>query len=195
MSSRQRSGRPRPQQQRPQAPRQQQGRPAQPGQRGERSIGTFTSAREAGYRPPPNPLAGLTFGLDGETFRCQGELDLLDQGELAMLSMSPMDTRDAAGLAMMVQFLQLAFGYEEYTRFHMHVRARKTPPETQLEILSGISEAVGLWTREETGRPTMRPSSSSPGPRETDERVARVISLQTGEVQVIDPEAQEAQTR
>jgi hypothetical protein len=193
MSNRQRSGRPRPAQQR--ARPQQQGRPAPLSDRGERSIGTFTSDAPPGYRPPPNPLAGLKFDLDGETFRCQGELDLLDQGELAMLSMSRMDTADAAGLALVSQFLQLAFGYDEYTRFHHHVRSRRTPVDTQLEILYGISEAVGLWTQEQTGRPTRPRTSFSGGPQEKDERVARVISIQTGEVEVIDPEAQAAQTR
>src|SRR6266567_2865238 len=123
MSSRQRSGRPRPAQQgrRPQPPRQ-----ARPG----RSIGTFTSDWPQDYEPPPNALDGIEFRLDGEVFRCQGELDLLDQGELSMLSMSSMDIRDAAGLAMVSQFLQLAFGYDGYQRFHAHVRARRTPLET-----------------------------------------------------------------
>jgi len=162
--------------------------------RNRRNLGSFTSGKPEGYEPEPNPLEGIEFTLDGERFECKGELDLLDKSELALLALSSQDIRSPQGVAMISQFLQLAFGSQEYMRFKWHVRNNKTPEETQVEILTRVSEAVGIFMEAETGHPTGPRSSSSRGPSATDERVSRVISLAGGDVTVIDPEAMADQT-
>src|SRR5258707_8597927 len=169
--------------------RARQSRPAQQvplDPRNRRNLGQFSSEKPGDYEPDPNPLEGIEFPLDGERFRCLGQLDMLDKSELALLAMSTTDTRSPQGVAMISQFLQLAFGSQEYLRFKWHVRSEKTPEETVVAILKGISEAVGVTIEAETARPTRPRSSSSPGPSATDGQVARVISLAGGEVTVVD---------
>lgn len=152
----------------------------------ERSVGTFSSDWPDDYEPMPNPLAGIVFTLDGEKFRCQGELDLLDRSELSMLAMSSMDVRSPQAVALVAQFLQLAFGPAEYLRFKSHVRAHKTPDDEQVAILGAISSLVTADIEQDTGRPTVRRSRSSAGQSEREERVSRVISLQAGDVTIVD---------
>ena len=177
--------------------RARQSRPAQQvplDPRNRRNLGSFSSEKPGDYEPDLNPLEGIEFTLDGERFRCLGQMDMLDKSELALLALSTTEMRSPQGVAMISQFLQLAFGSEEYLRFKWHVRSEKTPDETVVAILKKISEAVGVGIEAETGRPTRPRSSSSRGPSETDERVSRVISLAGGDVTVIDPEAMAGQT-
>jgi hypothetical protein len=173
----------------------EQGRPAALNSR--RHLGSYTSDKPDGYEERPNPLEGIGFTLDGEEFRCEGKLDLLDTSELTILSMSSMDTRSPQGMAMIAQFLQLAFGPMEYMRFKAHLRMHETPDDVTLNILADISDTVGATTERLTGRPTRRRSSSSPGPEDGDGRVSRIISLgrEQGDVTVIDQEAMGDQTR
>ena len=166
--------------------RQPQARQVPLDNRNRRNLGSFSSDKPPGYQPDPNPLEGIEFTLDGERFECKGELDFLDKGELALLATSSLDINSPQAPAMMSQFLQLAFGPQEYLRFKWHVRRSKTPEDTQVEILTRISEAVGIWAEQETGRPTRPRSSSSRGPSAKDGQVARVISLAGGEVTVVD---------
>jgi len=177
--------------------RARQSRPAREvplDQRNRRHLGSFTSDKPPGWEPEPNPLEGIEFDLDGELFECKGELDLLDKSELALLSMSTMEINDPKGVAMVAQFLQLAFGGQEYLRFHWHVRNHETPEDTQVEILTAIARAVGVAVEQQSARPTRPRSSSSRGPSATGERVSRVISLGGGDVTVIDPAAMADQT-
>lgn len=152
-----------------------------------RSVGDFTSDWQDDYDSPVNPLAGITFTLDRVTFECLGEMDLLDKSELSMLAMSSMDVRSPSAVGIVAQFLQLAFGPAEYLRFKSHVRAMKTPDDAVLKILASISDLVTADVQEVTGRPTGPRSRSSAGRSATDERVSRVISLQGGDVQIVDP--------
>src|SRR5258708_7398194 len=162
--------------------RARQSRPAQQvplDPRNRRNLGSFSSEKPGGYEPDLNPLEGIEFTLDGER---------------VLLALSTTEMRSPQGVAMISQFLQLAFGSEEYLRFKWHVRSEKTPDETVVAILKKISEAVGVGIEAETGRPTRPRSSSSRGPSETDERVSRVISLAGGDVTVVDAEAMADQT-
>jgi hypothetical protein len=163
-----------------------QGKPAALNPRRRLDVGEFTSDPPDDYEENLNPLDGIGFTLDGERFECKGELDLLDKSELTMLAMSSLDTRSPEAVAMISQFLRLAFGPQEYLRFRAHVRSHRTPDDTQLAILAGISEVISEALQDATGRPTRPRSSSSAGPSETDDRVSRVISLGTGDVQIVD---------
>lgn len=145
----------------------------------------FTSATPPGGTQRPNVLKGITITLDGEDFECQGHMTLLDLSELSALALSAMDTRSPQGIAMVSQFLQLAFGPNVYLLFKSHVREHNTHDDTIFEILGEITQEVGLFTTEATGRPTSPRGPSSPGPSATDDRTARVISLDQGEVTVV----------
>jgi hypothetical protein len=152
-----------------------------------RRVREFSSAPPEGAEPPKrNPLEGIEFTLDKVAFKCNGRLDLLDISELSMLAVSGTDVRSPQGLAMIAQFLQIAFGPLEYMRFRMHVREHDTHEDTVFQIVQEISEAIGIFTEGETGRPTGPPSSSSPGEPDRAEQISRVISLGTGDVTLVD---------
>lgn len=151
------------------------------------AVREFSSKRKAGEKPEPNPLEGVSFTLDGETFKCEGKLDLLDKSELAALAIAGQDITSPHGTAMLSQFLSMAFGGREYIRFKMHTRLHDTPDEILFEILQGITEEIGIFTEAQTGRPFVPPSSSSATQPEPGERISRLISLQTGDVQIVDP--------
>lgn len=152
------------------------------------AVREFSSEPQPGQEPAqPNPLKGVSFTLDGEKFECLGELDFLDRSELSALAVAGTDITSPHGLAMLSQFLHMAFGGNEYIRFKMHTRLHKTPPEILFEILKGITEEIGIFTEAQTGRPFGPPSSSSATPPDPGERISKVISLQTGDVKIVDP--------
>jgi hypothetical protein len=149
---------------------------------------SFTSERTPDMEPDrPNPLAGAEIELDGAVFRCEGRIDLLDVSELSVLAVMGTDTRSPQGLAMLAQYLQLAFGPSEYLRLKMHCREYDTPHEVIFGIVEEITAAVQEWTEQQAGRPTMRPSSSSDGPPERDAEISRVVSLAGGSVTQVGP--------
>jgi hypothetical protein len=148
------------------------------------SIGEFTSERSA---EEENPLEGLTFRLDKETFALEGHMSILQLSELARHAVGGEDAmKDAAASAMLAESLSQAFGAEEYDRFRKHVRDHGTPDEVVLAITAGINELVQSRVEEMTGRPTGQRSRSSRGRSKQEQRMSRVISLQTGDVQVVE---------
>ena len=144
----------------------------------------YSSARP-GTQPQPNPLAGVTFTLDGVTFSCAGGLRMLDVSELAETAAAGLDSRDPAAVAAITQFLRLALGDAEYRRFRAHTREHGTPDEVILDIIAGLNEELGAGVEAATGRPTVPQPGSSPGLPDPDERVSKVVSLGTGDVRVM----------
>jgi hypothetical protein len=149
---------------------------------------TFTSERTPDMEPDrPNPLAGEYVELDGIRFNCEGRIDLLDVSELSALAVMGTDTRSPQGLAMLAQYLQLAFGPAEYLRLKMHCREYNTPHEVIFGIVAEITGAVETWAERETGRPTERPPSYSDGQPDRAEQISRVVSLAGGSVTPVGP--------
>ncbi len=140
-----------------------------------------------GSEPLGNPLEGVKFTLDGEEFRCEGQPDLLDQSELALLASSATDIRRPEAQAAIAAFLQMAFGPREYARFRMHTKQAGTRAEVILAIMAGINEELEGFLVEATGRPTMPSSPSLPGGAERAGQLQKVISLGTGEVTLLPP--------
>lgn len=136
-----------------------------------------------------NPLDEIVFTLDGQEFGCDGKITFLDASQLAAMAMSGTDIRSPAGIAMVHQFLSMALGPVNYMRLAAHVREHDTPPRVLFGMVTEITDALELFTEEQTGRPTMPPSSSHAGPPGRDEQISRIISLGTGDVTVVDPEA------
>jgi len=147
---------------------------------------SYTSNPE-GTEPMGNPLAGVSFTLDGEEFTCEGQPDLLDMSELALLAAQATDIRRPEAQASIAAFLQMAFGPREYARFRMHTRSNRTQPEVILQIMAGINEELEGFLVASTGRPTVQPSPSLPGDAERAAQLQRAISLGTGEVTILAP--------
>lgn len=148
------------------------------------SIGDFSSTRSADEE---NPLEGLEFTLDGEVFRLEGHMSILELSELARHAViGDADLKDAATSAMLAESLCQAFGESEYDRFRAHTRKHHTPDEAILAITAGINELVQSRVEEMTARPTEQRSRSSRGRSEREQQISRVISLQTGDVQIVD---------
>lgn len=143
----------------------------------------FSSAKPEGATPRVSPLEGIKFELDGTEFRCQGRVKVLDQSELALLAAQGGDMRTAQAQAASAAYLQVAMGLPEYYRFKAHVDEYDTDDETVLEIMSYITSVVQERLETMTGRPTMPPSSSSPGQPVTADRISLLRSL-GGQVEV-----------
>jgi len=143
-----------------------------------------------------NPLEGLTFDIDGVEFACEGRMSFLDMSDLAR-RVSDLPTSDldqlqkldpmaaAAMISSMSSTLLMALGDSQYRRFRDHVRTHNTPDEVVVEVMKWINAAVQGEVEAETGRPTGPPPRSSNGGPATAERMSRIISLQTGDVQVL----------
>lgn len=147
---------------------------------------TFTSDK-TDAEPLGNPLEGVMFTLDDVIFACEGRIDLLDLSELSMLAVSSTDVRSPEGIAMLSQFLRLAFGPVEYMRLKAHAREYETPPDVLFQIVAEINAAIEGFTEQMTGRPTGPPSSSSPGQPTRADQISQAISLATGEVTFVAP--------
>jgi hypothetical protein len=150
----------------------------------------YTSAPAEGEA---NPLAGLEFRLDGQLFRCEGDLSILEVAELARVAATGGEMEEAAKLGLIAEQLRAAFGDAEYARFRAHCREHKTANSVLLTILADINAEVQAVVERETGRPTMPPSPSGTGEPETDERTSRIINMTTGDVTVVPLRKQDAQ--
>jgi len=145
---------------------------------------SFTSAPRADSYT--NPLEGVTFRLDGESFECKGEVSILDLSELAVMASQDAESPQAVGA--MSAYMQVVLGPVEYLRFRGHTRMQHTDAGTILAIMNMINGKIQSLVEDLTGRPTEPPESSSDGLGETEGRISKVISLQRGDVQVIGPD-------
>jgi hypothetical protein len=133
-----------------------------------------------------NPLAGLTFDLDAETFRCEGKLDMLESSDLAAVALSTGPMAEAAEAASIAFAMRQALGDSEYQRYRSYVREHNTPPRVTMEIMAYINDHVRAQTEEATGRPTQSPARSSRGRTGQAARTSRIASLrQQGDVQLV----------
>jgi hypothetical protein len=148
--------------------------------------------REFSSKPPQaeaddHPLEGVSFTLDGETFTCHP-----DRGAsgLRMAELARQSRRGdvEAGLAASAEGFRLALGGDEYARFVDYAEEHDTADETLLAIGEYLDEEARKRMEKATGRPTRKRQRSSRGPQKKDDRMSRVISLQTGDVQVISDE-------
>jgi hypothetical protein len=137
----------------------------------------------------PEELVSFSFKLDGVQFSCGLRTDadaVIEWSEFAAAALdSDIDSESPEGVALTSKLLKLAMPNGEYRRFRSHLRAHKTQPNTLIEVLQVINEEMEAAVAKRTARPTGRPSSSSAGDGGQDGRVARVISLQGGDVQVL----------
>jgi hypothetical protein len=148
----------------------------------------FTSDRDPDAPPDENPLQDVAFVLDGVRFECLGQPRMLHQSELALMAINAADVRTPEAQATSSAFLRMALGAVEYGRFRNHYDTHDTPDEVLLAIMALINDALADKIEALTGRPTVPPSPSLDGPSETDKRIAKVISLSTGDVTVVGEE-------
>jgi hypothetical protein len=149
------------------------------------------SSKATPAEPAEDVLAGYTFSLDGDEFTCGG-----GTGSSFRLSAAARDARagdEAAEMSMLAEAFAQCLAPEEYTRFARHLDEHGTPDEVVIAILTDIGEEAKARTEAQTGRPTTRRPTSSGGPRDREERMQRVINLQSGDVTVIRDERAPAQ--
>jgi hypothetical protein len=146
----------------------------------------FSSARPVTDGPEENPLAGVKFTLDGKVFECKGRMNLLEGSILASIASEDegMVVSDAATMSAVADYLRVAFGDTEFHRFRVHVRTHQTPSDVLLEIMNDIRLQTEANVAAIAERPTVPPPVSSDGPGGRDAHIARVISLQHGDVSV-----------
>jgi hypothetical protein len=142
----------------------------------------FTSAPPSAEEP--NPLAGISFTLDGEQFHCRGKVKLFEMSNSARLAR---DGDVNAQAALFAESLMMALGTEEFDRFQAHVRDHDTPDDTIIAIAEWINKQAEERAAREAGRPTRQRPPSSSGPQDPAERMSRVISLAGGDVTVLRP--------
>lgn len=134
-------------------------------------------------------LASFSFDLDDATFTCGLRTDadaVLEWSEFASAAMEDVDSESPEGVALISKLLRLAMPNGEYRRFRSHMRAHKTQPEVLMEVLQYINEQMEAAVSARTARPTRPSSPSSPGGSAPDGRVSKVISLGSGDVQVVN---------
>jgi hypothetical protein len=131
------------------------------------------------------PLAGLSFELDGETFTCDGTVRVF---RLSAMTRAARAGDQEAMAAIMAESLFMALGADEYARFYEHTNTHDTPDETVIDIMTWLNEQAEEKAGEQAGRPTRRRPSSPGGPQDQGERMSRVISLASGDVQVVKDE-------
>jgi len=136
--------------------------------------------------PMVNPLAGVSFTLDGEEFHCNGEPDLLDQSELALLAASATDITRPEAQAAIAAFLQMAFGHAEYAHFKRHTKEHHTRPEVIMDIMAGINEQLEEFVVAASGRPTVPLSPSLPGDAERAAQLSKAIASGAGDITVLN---------
>jgi hypothetical protein len=147
----------------------------------------FTSELAPGAVPEENPLAGIKFNLDGKVFECKGSMNLLEGSILAAAASRDEGSgvSDAESMAAVADYLRVAFGDQEFHRFRVHLRVHQTPGEVLLEIMDEIRLQTEANVARIAERPTVPPPASSPGRGGRDGHIARVISLQSGDVTVL----------
>lgn len=159
----------------------------------------FTSGEEP-QQPVPDITDGdlelFTFKLDGTEFSCALRIDadsIIEWSEFAEAVIEgDVDSESPEGVALTAKLLRLAMPNGEYRRFRSHLRQHHTKPPVLIQVLQYINEEMGAAVARRTGRPTGRPSTSSGGGTAQGGRVARVISLQGGDVQTVPmPEPQD----
>jgi hypothetical protein len=129
---------------------------------------SYTSkGRQADVRPE--------FELDGETFRGEGTISLMDLSEFARLAAEGFDDGSPEGIAILADIYRELLGTQEYTRFRRHCREHGTDGRLLLEIIGGILAEAG-------DRPTERSSGSPDGPPTT-EGTSTVVSFSRGTVE------------
>jgi hypothetical protein len=134
--------------------------------------------------PAASPLEGVSFGLDDETFTCH-PVSGGSMFHLTDLARQAHDGDVSAEMAIVPETFLRLLGAAEYQRFTAYIREHDTPDEVVMEIFEWLAEQARTAVEEETGRPTRRRPGSSAGPPERGERMSRVISLGSGDVQVI----------
>lgn len=142
----------------------------------------FTSKPAA--QPPENPLAGITFTLDGEEFACNGEVRLFG---LSAAAAAARRGDGAAEAALWAETLLMALGPQEFARFSSHVEEHDTPDDTVIKITEWIQGEAEKRASKEAGRPTLPQPSSSNGLLGRDAPMSRRISLVGGDVTVLRP--------
>jgi hypothetical protein len=103
------------------------------------------------------PTEPVSFDLDGVQFVATGGVKLLELCELAQVA--DVDSASVEGAAALGQFFRSLLG-QDYDRFRVHCREHGTDPDTLLQIVADVIEAV-------SERPTRRPSDSADGPPTT----------------------------
>jgi hypothetical protein len=137
----------------------------------------------------PEELVSFSFKLDDAQFQCGLRTDadaVIEWSEFAAAALdSDIDSESPEGIALTSKLLKLAMPNGEYRRFRSHLRQHRTQPDTLIEVLQMINGEMEEAVSRRTARPTRQPSSSSTGDAEQEGRVARVISLQGGDVQIL----------
>ncbi|MEV4287349.1 hypothetical protein AB0K40_17735 [Nonomuraea bangladeshensis] len=118
------------------------------------------------------------FELDGEVFRGEGTISLMDLSELARLAAAGFDDGSPEGIGMIADIYRSILGDQEFTRFRRHCREHDVDGKLLMEIIAGIIAEAG-------NRPTERPSDSPDGPP-AGGGTARVVSLQRGTVEQVE---------
>jgi hypothetical protein len=132
-----------------------------------------------------NPLTGVSFDLDDETFECKGRVSLFEMAELIRATAG----QGTTGMATIAAGLRQSLGDDEYGRLLDHFAEHRTDDDTILGLLTDIEAQVKAKVEARTGRPTKPSSDFSPGEPETDGQPARVLDLSApgGNLRVLEP--------
>lgn len=124
-----------------------------------------------------NPLAGVTFDLDGETFACSGAgMSLFQVAEVIRRTAQLTDT-PGLNMTLVAESLHEALGPAEYARFTDFVFSRRTDDDTIFEVLQDIRDQAQANIAAAAARPTTPSSGSSTGEPAKEDLPARIINL------------------
>jgi len=134
----------------------------------------------------------VPFRLDGmlltAVLRTDGDA-VMEWSEMAAAA-DDTDLSTAAGAQFISRFFRLMLPGGEYARMRAHMRqryeaGRPVDPDVFAEIIQMLNERMEAAIEEDTGRPTVPPSRSSPGRGDRDERIRLVSDLPAGDMDLV----------
>lgn len=135
--------------------------------------------------PDDNPYNGVTFDLDGKTFRCLGSVSMFRMAETNRRLVAAAQSGQNIPMAMSAESMHEAMGEAEYTRFVDHFIAHGTDDEVIMAIITDINDQAQAKIEAATGRPTVPSSGSSSGAPEPAAQPARTIKLGTRGISLV----------
>lgn len=135
--------------------------------------------------PDTNPMDGVTFELDGETFRCLGRVSMFRMAETARALIAAGQTGQNVPMAMAAESMLEALGDAEYARFVDHFIAKGADDDVIQAVISDINDQAKANVEAATGRPTLPSSGSSNGEPDPAGLPARTIKLGTRGISLV----------
>jgi hypothetical protein len=132
-----------------------------------------------------NPLDGVTFDLNGETFTCYGRVSMFRMAETARRLAATQAAGENIGMAMAAESMHEALGAAEYARFVDYFIAGGIGDDVIMAIIQDINDQAQANVEATTGRPTVPSSGSSSGEPAPEGQPARTIKLGTRGISLV----------